>query len=297
MATGNAACVVKGIAMPELIVMVGPSGSGKSTWVKRKVEESGGKMVRLNRDDMRLMVHDGKCKARNMETYISAMQHQMAERALNGGFNVIVDDTNLNEGTRRRWKDLATRIKVEHREYWMDTSLGDCLMNDTGRSGPSRVGAAVIMRQFLESGRLPISGRPIVIVDVDGTLADHEGIRSPYDESKVHLDNPYPVIVEWVRELSKDHDIYIVSGRHSTCGEATIDWMNDVDVPFDYIFMRHAWDNRADTVVKKEILDALLKLVPRERIAFVIDDRPKVIRMWKENGLRVFPARGAVEEF
>lgn len=52
-------------------------------------------------------------------------------------------------------------------------------------------------------------------------------------------------------------------------------------------------DRRDDTVVKKEILD----LLPKERIAFVIDDRPRVVRMWKENGLRVIPVAGQCEEF
>ena len=41
----------------------------------------------------------------------------------------------------------------------------------------------------------------------------------------------------------------------------------------------------------------ILKYLPKEKIAFVIDDRPSVIRMWRENGLSVIPVRGACEEF
>jgi hypothetical protein len=44
-------------------------------------------------------------------------------------------------------------------------------------------------------------------------------------------------------------------------------------------------DSRPDTIVKKEVLDDLLKNVPKEQIAFVIDDRPSVLNMWHDNGM------------
>jgi predicted kinase len=279
----------------ELVVLVGESGSGKSTLAKEMVANRNGKAIRLNRDELRLMLHNNKIDKRTMENHVIALQRSMARESLLAGYTVVIDDTNLNERTRERWADLASSVRATSREHRMGTSLSACIQRDSLRK--AKVGAPVIFRQFLESGRFPISGRPIVIVDVDGTVADSEGVRSPYDESKVEYDKPYQVVIDWVRALSEDHDIYIVSGRHSSCGVGTTYWLMDHGVPYDAIFMRHAWDNRADTVVKKEILDALLKLVPKERIAFVLDDRPKVIRMWKENGLRVFPVRGAVEEF
>lgn len=140
--------------------------------------------------------------------------------------------------------------------------------------------------------------RKIIICDIDGTLANSDGIRSPYDETKVLEDDPYWVVVNWVKELSKEHSIVIVSGRHTSCGEETIAWLRYYGIPFDRILMRNTGDNRPDTTIKQEILNGMYKCgVTKEQIKFVLDDRPKVIRMWKENGLTVYPVRGAVEEF
>jgi len=113
----------------------------------------------------------------------------------------------------------------------------------------------------------------------------------------VLLDRCYLVVAQWLDELSEDHQIIIVSGRHETCNEDTVKWLELYSIPFDFLFMRRKDDNRSDTVVKQEILNIILDHIPKEHIKFVLDDRPKVIRMWKENGLTVYPVRGAVEEF
>jgi hypothetical protein len=47
--------------------------------------------------------------------------------------------------------------------------------------------------------------------------------------------------------------------------------------------MRRGGDHRPDDMVKEEIL----ALLPKERIVKVIDDRPRVIAMWKKHGLDV----------
>ncbi len=278
--------------------MIGESGSGKSHFARSLVHESGGSMVRINRDDLRSMVHNNEVKSRKMEDFVIRLQETAAMLALESDMSVVIDDTNLNPTTQARWESIAVELGVEFMPYRMTTSLETCLERDSKRQGNARVGTAVIMRQFLESGRLPIDrGSPLVIVDVDGTLAHNDGHRSFYDETKVLLDKPIETVIKWVQELYKDHTVFIVSGRHSTCGEDTIGWLRRYEVPFHFIAMRHAWDNRDDCIVKKEILDAILKLVPKEQIKMAIDDRPKVIRMWKDNGLKAIPVAGACREF
>jgi hypothetical protein len=142
----------------------------------------------------------------------------------------------------------------------------------------------------------PIPG--VVIVDIDGTLADNTGVRNPFDESRVLFDKEYPIVTRWVRNLNWYYAIYIVTGRHNTCGQDTMHWLKEHNISYDRLYMRKAGDNRSDTVVKYEILNEILDSgVGLKDILFVIDDRPKVIRMWKQAGLTVYPARGAVEEF
>lgn len=282
-------------------MLVGESGSGKSTLARRMVAESNGRMVRLNRDDLRLMIHNNQCTTRPMENLVVGLQKAMARTAIDQQINVVIDDTNLSAAARGRWEALSREWScgVSYREIRMDTPLEECIRRDALREWRSRVGLPVIERQFLESGRIQINLElPVVIVDVDGTLADHDGIRSPYDESRVLEDRPHLNIINMVAQLALDHTVIVVSGRHSSCGDDTVQWLRMHNVPFHHIFMRHAWDNRSDVVVKKEILDAILKLVPKSQIDLVIDDRPRVIRMWRENGLKVFAARGEdLEDF
>lgn len=169
----------------------------------------------------------------------------------------------------------------------------------------------------------------LVLCDVDGTLADPGGDlicdkcsvetveigkskstrrcpqcgtitgRSPFDETRVILDKPYSLVVDWVRYLHPFYNIVVVSGRHSTCSDDTCAWLEAQGVPFDHILMRRGSppDNRSDVIVKKEILNALLEVVPIEQIALVLDDRPKVVRGWQEAGLLVLPVRGQIDEF
>lgn len=47
-----------------------------------------------------------------------------------------------------------------------------------------------------------------------------------------------------------------------------------------------------DDEEKQLILNDILKTLPKEKIAFVVDDRPNVVAMWRRNGIRVFPVRG-----
>jgi hypothetical protein len=54
--------------------------------------------------------------------------------------------------------------------------------------------------------------------------------------------------------------------------------------------MRQAGDSRQDTITKKEILD----LIPKDRIAYVLEDRDRVVEMYRSEGLTVLqPAKGS----
>jgi NLI interacting factor-like phosphatase len=139
--------------------------------------------------------------------------------------------------------------------------------------------------------RLP-EGRKMVIVDMDGTLADvshrlhhiRGGRKKDWKRffEAMDADPPSPVVAEWVRNLSPDYEVVIVSGRPEGYGDRTIAWLRRHHIPFSHILMRRDGDHRPDHIVKQEILDRL----PRKAIAFVIDDRNSVCEMWRRNGLR-----------
>ena len=229
-----------------------------------------------------------------------------------------MDDTNCNRNVRYDWEKMAQQMRCRFRIVTMTTDLKVCIERDSKREGKERVGEGVIRKQWKDlnevkvtvkkeaepakmtrpyfnrlqlqqGGFLPrLPGCPWVLVDVDGTVADSTGLRSPYDESRVLEDNPYPTIITEVNRLSETHNICIVSGRHDSCGDDTWDWLEMHGVKFDHVLMRYSGDNRPDYVVKSEILNSLLEVVLKQNVAFAIDDRPQVVeRCWKANGIRV----------
>jgi hypothetical protein len=132
-----------------------------------------------------------------------------------------------------------------------------------------------------------------IIVDLDGTLADI-GHRLKYVEpgkrkdwksffAEMHLDQ----LNEWCRELmlamkNAGFRIDIVSGRPDDYKDVIIAWLKQYNVPFDGIHLRKGGDFRQDDIVKREILYADFK---KDDVLFVVDDRPSVVKMWREEGL------------
>ena len=90
----------------------------------------------------------------------------------------------------------------------------------------------------------------------------------------------------------KGHPIILVSGRPGNYREATEKWLDKHGFEFDVLLMRRAGDKRPDTEVKKEIYDKCLK---KYEIECVFDDRPRIINMWKEQGLKVFDVGNQIE--
>ncbi len=139
-----------------------------------------------------------------------------------------------------------------------------------------------------------LPGRKFVIVDMDGTLADvthrlhhiRGGRKKNWKRffEAMDADPPNQVIADWVQNLVPDYDVVIVSGRPEEYGERTISWLRRHAIPFSHLLMRRSGDHRPDYIVKQEILDTL----PKEAVAFVIDDRSSVCQMWRRNGLRCF---------
>lgn len=325
-----------GTTSPELIVMVGVSGSGKSTAAKSWVNWGRGEIVRLNRDILRSMMYEDVPWTAHKDEVIRAVERDMARTALKKGKSVIIDDTNCVRRTRAMWEELAREVRCRLRIVTMTTPLETCIERDAARQGKQCVGKDVILRQLGDLNKFKMATetqtevltRPVfekaallnggwsvrlpgakwVLVDVDGTLANCDGVRNPFDEARVLHDNPHPVVVEWVRALYPFYNVCIMSGRKEKCGDDTCDWMELQGVPFDHILMRHTKDNRKDAIVKKELLDMLLGVLKPEDIAFILDDRPQVIRMWRGESevpearhnygrFTVYPVRGAVEEF
>lgn len=123
------------------------------------------------------------------------------------------------------------------------------------------------------------------LVDVDGTLAK-KGDRSPYDMTRVSLDTPITPVITLVQALAahpRVGDIIIVSGRSEEARAETENWLTENRVPYSRLILRDEGDYRPDDVVKRGILDRLRS--EGHVVEGVVDDRDKVVAMWRDEGL------------
>lgn len=125
---------------------------------------------------------------------------------------------------------------------------------------------------------------PAWIVDIDGTLALNLKGRSPYDYSRVHEDDPCPIITELVQMLAERYEIIICSGREDNCRTATQNWLHQHKIPYTNLFMRKTGDYRKDSEVKLEILDNYI--LPSFDVRGVLDDRQQVVDAWRSRGYK-----------
>jgi len=139
-----------------------------------------------------------------------------------------------------------------------------------------------------------------VIFDLDGTLALIDQRREIstkengkmdwdifFDPKNIEFDLPNHSVIEMAKMLKEQgHSIVIFSGRSKVTKIATMEWLDRFGVPHDVLKMRP--DNSEfkfmpDDKLKQHWLDQLFP--KKEEILCVFDDRDKVVKMWRDNGL------------
>lgn len=126
---------------------------------------------------------------------------------------------------------------------------------------------------------------PAIIVDIDGTIASHPQ-RGHHDYDAVSTDEPIQNVIDLVRLLADRYEIVYVSGRPDRCREDTRNWLVNHGLPFpEFFFQRKTGDYRPDDVVKRELYDA--HIAGEFDVKYVLDDRNRVVKMWRELGLTV----------
>jgi predicted kinase len=291
----------------KIILFIGLPASGKSTEAKERLSMDGN-LMRVNRDDIRTMLFN-RWQGRK-EQVVTQGSGALVKAAVLEGYNIIVDDTNLNPNTRSKWKSLANELGVLLVEEKFETSVSECVARDFMRSGRAHVGRAIIENMALTYGLLP-QLKPddkVVIFDVDGTLADMgerkqfldqkpKDYKSFYSTAAMAKDKPKWTIIKWAQAcVEAGYVLLVVSGRPSDqASDATDAWLRNYVGDVGHLFMRNGGDFREDSIIKQEILDKILKWISKEQILFVVDDRPRVVRMWKENGITCYDVGEGIE--
>jgi len=296
-----------------LMVPRGVPASGKSTWAKDWVADDPDTRVRVNRDDIRFMLF-GKYWGVD-EKYVTRVQNDLLRSALASDKSVVLDNTNLDN------KFLVDVLKIasEYDEVvpmFMDfpISFEEAVQRDTARD--RHVGEAVIRKFFdkhlggIKNPTFPpipqlpeewtflkyveIEGLPrAILVDIDGTLAHHEGIRNPYDTSRYAEDLFDEVVADAVFAAARYEarhgapaKIIVMSGRDAAYRAVLESWLTEHGFVWDDIFMRPVGDTRNDAVVKNELFER--HIAGNYNVDIVFDDRDRVVQMWRQKGLRCF---------
>lgn len=288
--------------MSKIILMQGLPGSGKSTRAEQIVKEHGN-AFRVGRDQLRTMLHFGDWSGKK-EAITKTVQTAVAKSLLDQGKVPIIDDTNIQPSRIAEWKRFAKEFNAEIEWVRMETPLEECIKRDMHREKP--VGRSVIVAMAMQAGIYPEPKKGIVICDLDGTLCNiehrlHFVKQEPKDWEAFFAGIPndgvnVPVLDTVMDYEGKGYEIFFVSGRPDDHREATEGWLDRTFKgyePHKALLMRRKGDRRPDTEVKAEIFETYFAKYP---VQLVIDDRPSVIRMWKEKGLHVMEV-GSGEEF
>lgn len=295
------------------IMCKGLPGSGKTTWAKGRVEARGAypvgrNIVRINKDDIRAELGGPWSEAKERETkrirdvrIIGALEDPMVAI-------IISDDTNLDQAHEDQFRFLCTyhyRGTVEFLIREFATSIEECIRRDALRDGDAKVGPEVIYRfanryQWPNPAIVPVtpseaSGNgqwhdlvPAIICDLDGTLSLFgPGLndRSPYDASTCDKDVcnlPVRKLLEVYYRFMHRRILY-VSGRFEKFRPQTEAFFRAHHIPPGTLWMRPDMDTRRDSIIKLEIFNQHIR--HNYCIDFVLDDRDRVVAMWRALGL------------
>lgn len=135
--------------------------------------------------------------------------------------------------------------------------------------------------------------KKIILCDLDGTLANcahriHHITKQPKDWKSFFADcehdEPINHIIDLIEAIDRDKfEIWITSGRSDECREATEAWLSYYGPKHDRLIMRPAGVHIDDGILKPSWLGD--GTIPRERVAFAIDDRNRVVKAWRDIGI------------
>lgn len=142
-----------------------------------------------------------------------------------------------------------------------------------------------------------------IIFDIDGTLADlshrlhHvQGGKKDWPAffGAMADDTVIEPVADHLRLCADRYPIILCSGRPEDYRAVTEKWLADSAIEYSALYMRAAGDYRPDDVVKSQLLDGIL--ADGYEPILVVDDRPRVISMWRRRGLTCFQCREWVDD-
>ena len=135
--------------------------------------------------------------------------------------------------------------------------------------------------------------REIIIVDIDGTLANcshrvHHVEKSPKDWESFNNEMDRDTLNEWCKKIvdsmnAQGVDTILLTGRGEETRKMTELWLSRNNIKYIWLLMRGVGDDRSDAIIKKELYEQHIS--PNFKTLFVVEDRKSVVKMWRNNNV------------
>ena len=303
----------------KLILTRGIQGSGKSTWAKAWVAEDPEHRIRINNDDLRNMF--GPYWVPTRENLVSSIKRDLAHTAMRYGYDIIVDNMNLNPKEIKYWEDIVnkynnyvnnTDIKPNWAQYQYEIKfkdffipLDECIRRDANRPNP--IGEKVIKEtwrkykhfiQTTEVEKYVTNLRPwkiglptCVVIDMDSTVCFNTSKRPWFGDGSTEAminDIPNHGVVELIK--SQGYPVVVCTGRNKDQYKVTIEWLAKQGITPVDCYMRENGDYRKGVEVKAELMNRILD---KYNVLTVFEDCEPIVQKYREMGLTVLqPNKG-----
>ena len=95
----------------KIVFLKGLPASGKSSFAKELIDKNPEQYKRVNKDDLRNMIDNGKWTTKN-EKIILKIQEMMILEFMKEGYNIIVDNTNLANKHEKRMQEIIEEYNL-----------------------------------------------------------------------------------------------------------------------------------------------------------------------------------------
>lgn len=279
--------------MPTMYILRGIPASGKSTW------RTNMNLAYINRDTLRLENPNAS------EKEITQLQNDFVRNSMQSGIDFIIDNTHVRPKSYQQYIVEASNYGYAVEVVEFRTPFIECIQNNLKRA--RQVPESIIFKMAHDIGwyeeELKVyfgaqkEKRKAIIVDLDGTLCDitHRRqwvIEKPKNwkmffagiaEDKVN--RAVASIIERYN-CSYDTDVILVSGRGEEHREETGKWLRKHKIVYNLLLMRPYNNREDDDIIKESIYRTYIE--PYFNVLFCIDDRVRIIRMWRKLGLTCF---------
>lgn len=255
----------------------------------------------------------GKYWVTSRENLVSSIKKNMAEEAINRGYNIVVDNMNLNAKEILFWKDMVKmanmdpdgyKYEIEFKDFFIP--LEECIRRDAMRPNP--IGEKVIRetwkryKHFIQTTQVEryvdnlrkYTGKPkCIVIDMDSTMCFNTTKRPWFGDGAAEgmiNDVPNTGMCDIVRQLQEQYLVVVATGRDTTQEAVTKEWLAKQGINVDEYYFRTNKDYRKGVVVKKEQIEAILE---KYDIVAIFDDCEPIVNMYREMGLTVLqPNKG-----